>query len=215
MRNRALSLRLTGLSNRILILTPSARFGKEQKISLRCEVYEVKGVVTAEIWAGNLRAKRDYYKELAAHLSNFVPKDRRHPRKGFKLSMKRVGMRGETYAIVPDDWVVINKDAGKHCDYAFVLEARNSGRYGVPDFVYLSESEACSNEEVIEAAAGVWPKMRDIRGMQVELAYDKDGAILNAREWDEAPTIGVFPITDSSSFSYGEEAPCGAMIYRH
>lgn len=39
MRNRALSLRLTGLSNRILILTPSARFGKEQKICLRCKIW--------------------------------------------------------------------------------------------------------------------------------------------------------------------------------
>lgn len=178
-------------------------------------IYELKGGIAADAWAGNLRAKRDYYRELAAHLSHFVPKGRTHPRKGFQLPMKRIRMRGETYAIVPDDWIVINEDAGKDCDYAFVLEARNSERYGIPHFVYLSESEVCSNEEVIEAAAEVWPKMQEIRDMQVEPAYDKYGVILNAKEWSEAPTIGIFPIADSSSFSYGEEAPYGAMIYRH
>lgn len=190
-------------------------FCTERADAAERDIYEVKGGVMAEIWAGNLRAKRDYYRELAAHLSHFIPKGRRRPRKGLQLPMKRIEMRGDTYAIVPDDWVVINEDTGKDCDYAFVLEARNSERYGVPHFVYLSESEVCPNEKVIEAAAGVWPKMREIRDMQVEPAYDKDGAILNAKEWEDAPAIGVFPIADSTSFSYGEEAPYGAMIYRH
>lgn len=179
------------------------------------EIYEMKAGTTAEIWAGNLRAKRDYYRELAAHMSHFIPKGRRYPRKGFKLPMKRVRLRGETYAVVPDDWIVINESAGENCDYAFVLEVRNSERFDVPHFVYLSESEVCSNEEIVEAASGIWPRMHEIRDMQVEPAYDRDGTIINSKEWEDAPTIGVFPIEDASSFSYGEEAPYDAMVYRH
>ena len=57
--------------------------------------------------------------------------------------------------------------------------------------------------------------MKNVLGMQVEPAYDKDGGMLNAEEWDDAPTVGVFPIRDASSFSVGNEAPFGAMVYRH
>ena len=200
-----------------LRVNPSAaaelyEFCEQRAEAAQRELYELKGSALAPLQAAELNTKIEYYKALGVHMSRFVPQELRV---GKRLPMKRVDMRVGAYLIIPDDWNVINEGDARSCDYAFVLEARNWEKYDIPHFVYLSAKETCPNSEVIEAASAVWPRMKNVLGMQVEPAYDKDGGMLNAEEWDDAPTVGVFPIRDASSFSVGNEAPFGAMVYRH
>lgn len=175
------------------------------------EMLELKGGVSASLAADDLRARADYFKALANHMARFVPKERRSIN---KLPMKRVDMKDGAYAIVPDGWKVVNEGSAPSCDFAFVLEVRNHEECGVPHFVYFSQTEACSTSEVVGEVSAHWSGMEDILKKQVEPAYDAEGNMLNAKEWQEAPTIGVFPIRDSTAFSAANEAPFGAMVYR-
>lgn len=205
------------LASLCLRVNPSAaaelyEFCEQRADAAQRELYELKGTALASLQAADLNAKIEYFKALGAHMSRFVPQERRV---GKRLPMKRVDMRFGSYLIIPDDWIVVNEGDARSCDYAFVLEARNWEKYDVPHFVYLSPKETCPNSEAIEAVSASWPRMKDILGMQVELVYDKDGNMLNADEWADAPIVGVFPILDATSFSVGNDAPFGAMIYRH
>lgn len=204
------------LADLCLRVNPSAaaelyEFCERRADAAQRELYELSGIGSVSLQEADLNSKAEYFKTLGAHMSRFVPQERRA---GKRLPMKRVDMRAGSYLIVPDDWIIVNEGDARSCDYAFVLEARNWEKFEVPHFVYLSPKETCPNSEVVEAVSAVWPRIREIQGMQVELVYDKDGRMLNADEWSNAPTIGVFPILDASSFSWGNEAPFGAMIYR-
>jgi len=175
------------------------------------EISGIAGGAASEMRVSDLKDRADYYGRLGRHLSRFLSRD--DDARG-RATMKRIGMRNGAYLVIPDDWPVINEDDAADCDYASVLEVSNWDKYDVPHFVYFSNDEACSHKEMADAVAGVWPQIRDIQIKQIEPAYNKDGVVLNAEEWKKAPIIGVFPIRDSTSFSWGNEAPFGAMVYR-
>lgn len=168
---------------------------------------------SAPLHGAEISGRRNYFDALARHMQRFVSSERRD---ASGRAMRRVEMRGRAYVIIPDaqDWVVVNEADASRCDYVFVLEARNNLKYGVPHFVYFKNGDSCSNDEMVEAVAPVWPRIREIQSMQVTPAYDRDGKFLNMEEWDNAPTIGVFPILDSTDYGRYNEAPYGAMVYR-
>lgn len=186
-------------------------FCARQVESTQRELAKYHGADAASLAVNDLNDKLSYYKALGNHMLRFVPRD------GLAEpvpAMKRVDLQGDSYLVIPDDWPVVNEPSAPSCGYAFVLEVRNSSDE-IPHFVYLSPREACPTDEVLDAIAETWPRIRDVQNLQVEPIYDKGGVILNADEWAKAPAIGVFPIRDASSFSWERKAPYGAMIYRH
>lgn len=177
------------------------------------ELGEFEADNSAPLHAAEIKGRRDYFDALARHMARFSPSDRQSVD---APAMRRVDMRNASYVILPDvdDWVIVNEGAAAACSNVFVLEVLNGGVYSVPHFVYFSDDDTCTSDEIADAVAPIWPRISEIQTFQVVPAYDRDGVLLNMRERDSFPTIGVFRILDSTSYGRFNEAPYGAMVYR-
>lgn len=175
------------------------------------ESYEIEEANPGSLQAADLRERADYFRALGAHMGRFVPAEKEH---NDDTPMKRIDMRKGAYVVVPCDWVVANESSARSCDYAFAVEVRNGEKYDAPHFLVLSEKETCSLDEAVESVEKTWPAIRDVVNAQVGAIRDESGSLLNAEEWMEAPSVGVFPIRDSNSFFWDDEPPYGAMVFR-
>lgn len=171
--------------------------------------------VVSEFEARDLRAKRDYFHKLADHMSRFAGDGQADDQADQeRVAMKRVDLQDGSYLVIPNDWIVANERDASSCDYAFVVEVRYSKIPDLPHVVILSPTERCSYDDSIATAAKISPKIRKALGQKVEPQYDEGGHMLNREAVDSGPFIGVFPILDSTSYEWGDEAPYGAMVYR-
>lgn len=196
------------------VATELSDFCKQRAEAAGHELDELEEGGAASLHGAEIRGKRDYFEALASHMERFAPSAQGDD---VRPAMRRVEMRGGAYVVLPDigDWVLVNEAEASRCDNVFVLEVRNNHKFNVPHFVYFKNGEICSNDEIAEAIVPVWPKIQEIQSLQVVPAYDKDGKLLNMEEWNDAPTIGVFRILDSTDYGRFIKAPCGAMVYRH
>lgn len=175
------------------------------------EAYEIEEADPGSFQAADLREKADYFRALGTHMGRFVPAGKESDS---DTPMKRIDMRRGAYVVIPCDWVVANESSARSCDYAFAVEVHNGEKYDAPHFLVLSERETCSLNDAVESVEKVWPDMRDVTNAHVRAIRDENGGILNVEEWMRAPSVGVFPIRDSDSFSWDDEPPYGAMVFR-
>lgn len=127
--------------------------------------------------------------------------------------MKKVQIENG-YALFPSDWVCIDEDNAKNCQYVGVIEVMNGKEYNMPHFVFFSEFpineiRGDSEDELYDKVENEFPKFKNIRAMQVEPVYDEDHNILNAELWRKAPTIGIFSMP---TYGVHSSFPAGAMI---
>ena len=110
-------------------------------------------------------------------------------------------------------FIVVNPESAKESEYACVIECRNGHKYGsehfgipIPHFLFLcNEKYGCDyNDDLIEemhqACSDKWHYFKDVLANQIDPIDDPNhcGYMLNADEWDKAPTIGYFAVYEES-----------------
>lgn len=128
-------------------------------------------------------------------------------------NMNKIEM-AKGYVIYPDDWIVLDYQKPEWCEYAGVVSIRNNHVYNVPIFLFFSNTKIkdLSEEEeadIFRKCEEKYPDFKKILAMQVTLAYDSEGRLLNGELWDKAPTIGIFHIAE---YGKNENYPYGAMV---
>lgn len=109
------------------------------------------------------------------------------------------------YLKYPREWLLVNPEAAKECDCAYVLECCNGSRWGIKHYVYFENLREMSEEfkdQVVTEVLRVYPDFQRVVDMQVQLIYKEGepktaGNALNLAEWAESPVIGVFRIQNS------------------
>lgn len=134
--------------------------------------------------------------------------------------------------ICPDNWIMLNRDQASTMMYAGVVECRNSKSFGkehfgeeIPHFVYFSDYKYGKDypekytDDINKLCAKVWPNFETVINNQVEPIYNPElpMRLLNANEWEEAPTIGHFSIYEQGDSLFGKnyEPLAGARIIRN
>jgi len=138
-------------------------------------------------------------------------------------SMKKIPIKNG-YLICPNDYIIVNPEQAEKCEYAGVVECRNSSKYGIPHLLFFCnhkygrEYDHYFEEHIMKLCCKAYPRFAEIMDMQVTPIDDPEhpGRQLNAKEWMEAPTIGMFAIYVQDDPTYGRnyEPPHGTRIIR-
>ena len=145
--------------------------------------------------------------------------------KGYKLRMedvkrtpimKKIKIKNG-YLICPDDWKLINPEDAEKCDFAYVIECRNSAKYGIPHYVYFTFADDRADGDLINRrCVSVYPEFKEVLDKQVNPVYDPNdpSKCLNIEEHLASPYIGHFPIhRDGIDYLIADkEPPYGAKI---
>ena len=131
------------------------------------------------------------------------------------------------YVDYPNDWILIDTaippEEASHC---FVLECRNSIKYGIPHFIgssnrrYGNDYTDDDMDTIYKACEAAWPEFSEIIEKQVppphrsryENEEDYDAAV---RKHLDSPFIGIFSITrdDDELYSKDGEEPYNCIIH--
>lgn len=151
-----------------------------------------------------------------------------HPEHDFiSHKMKRTYL-SDGYVIYPSDWIVLPNIFGtaSECKYAGVVESRNSIKYGIPHFIFFSDTKyqyEYTDEmeaQVYDACAKVYPRFKELYNLQKELPkLDSPNYREELKEWDSAPKFALFSIVEKGDPLYWDNdpdyhPPAGAMIIR-
>lgn len=176
-------------------------------------------VLSAEIHAYSL--VRDYFKEGELPLVD---------RSDIDSTLIKVFIKDGIF-VCPSTYILLNYEEAKDSPYACIVECRNSKTFGykhfgepIPHFVYFCSTKYAENydnsfcEMVKKACVRVWPKFDQVLESQVEPIDDPDnfGEILNAEQWYDAPTIGLFAAYEQGDTKFGPKykPPAGVHIVR-
>lgn len=112
----------------------------------------------------------------------------------------------------PVNWIILNPLASRHCREAYVIEMRHSAKYGIPHFVYLTNTRSANEineEEIYRLCCEAWPSFQEkVLNKQV-----KHIPGVNDEEWWASPGIWISRIDEYEGDSI-DNYPCGAMIIR-
>lgn len=119
------------------------------------------------------------------------------------------------YVQYPDEWVAIKNMNPAECDYCGAVEVRHGYKYKCPTFVFFLDKPILKitdedRNKIYQTIIKKFPLFQQIMEDHVEIIKDKNGQILNLKEWDEAPTYECFPIPEQD----GIGLHVGADIYR-
>ncbi|EPB8220769.1 hypothetical protein [Clostridium perfringens] len=131
-------------------------------------------------------------------------------------SMKKIEIQNG-YVIFPEDWVILNEDDAKNCEYVGVIEVKNGTKYNSPHFLFFSTkpiNELTNNDtkKLDEKCIKMFSDYQKILNDYIPLKYDEKGEMLNGKEHISGPIPGYFAILD-----YGLDIsyyPLGAMVFR-
>nr|WP_317439673.1 hypothetical protein [uncultured Enterocloster sp.] len=141
-----------------------------------------------------------------------------------KSVMKTILVKNGTI-ICPRDWIVVNPDQADQCEYAGVVECRNAERYGIPHFLFLTNTKYASDysaqeiDHIDTLCAQESPLLAKAVANQVPLIADSEhpGEYLNVKEHLASPLIGHFHLYEHGDPCYPADykPPYGAMIVRN
>ncbi|BAK45823.1 hypothetical protein [Eggerthella sp. YY7918] len=123
------------------------------------------------------------------------------------------------YVLAPSSWCLVNPEDAPYAQYAGVIEIKGGERYKAPHFLFFLKDHDVKDitnserDEIIDAAASIWPDLRKVQADEVALEYGPDGGIANMAEYSAAPCIGMFGLFDQGEYPLGEP-PFGAEIVR-
>lgn len=131
--------------------------------------------------------------------------------------MKEIKMK-DGKLIMPQDYIVLNPgDEGK-CRLAYVLECRNSAKYGIPHFIYMTDLDGEGaydqlEKEMYPLCQDKWPQFQaEVLNKKVEVIRDENNHFVNAEEHLASPYPGIFRIYRDDEPEFQEDAPDGVMI---
>ena len=137
--------------------------------------------------------------------------------------MQKIEMM-DSVLVCPKDYIIVNKEDALMCQYASVVEVRNSD-FKVPHFLYFSTKEINdyndSDYEIINSLCTKnWSKFQEIVDNKVDPVFDPQygfARILNYDEYANAPQIGVFSvyIHGDSNYPKNFKPPMGTQIIRN
>ena len=162
-----------------------------------------------------IKKEIDYYLNLAKLFNGGISIDFTNA----ELTMKKKEMK-DGVLVIPQDWIVLNPEQEGKCKYVGVVECRNNRKYGIPVFVFYTDYQYPReySEDYIENIYGLceskWPRFQEIISKQVEAIPDpyRPGIFLNAEEFLNAPTIGLFSIPRNDDELFDGHSPYGAFI---
>lgn len=166
-----------------------------------------------ESYKNDIAQCEDILKLLNLGIYNF-------PKFNFEPYNKRINL-SDGYLIIPDDWIVVNAEKASTCRYVFVLEAKNYIKYGVPHFIYFTNSDTFTNDmeqDFRSLCRKHWSDFNTIEKIEKENELITDPAnpsgYANMKEYLESPIIGIFPIGEVKTDSDSLDMPFGAKIVR-
>ena len=139
-------------------------------------------------------------------------------------NMQKITLK-EGYLICPSDWVIINPEEAPNALWANVIECRNHTRYNIPHFVYFitdlndyKNNNKTFEKKIHQKCERIYPRFKDILKQQVNDDLKINDPDYNKKliEWENAPTIGHFPIyvQNDDTTEPGYKPPFGAKIIR-
>ena len=138
--------------------------------------------------------------------------------------MKTILIKNGT-VICPRDWIVVNPEQADQCEYAGVVECRNAEWYGIPHFLFLTNTKYASDysdqeiDHIDKLCAQESPLFARAVANQVSLIADpvRPGEYLNAKKHLTSPLVGHFHLYEHGDPCYPADykPPYGAMIVRN
>lgn len=138
---------------------------------------------------------------------------------GEEDKMTRIPVK-DGVAVIPSDWIILNKDEAKEKRYACIVEFMNWDKYNIPHFCYFTNDNLGKDydtEVIKEKCQEAWPKFNDMLKKEVKLKRDPiDNSILNGDEWRKSPHVGFFSLATSDDYDIEhDKIPFGAYILRN
>lgn len=127
-----------------------------------------------------------------------------------QTNMMRIDMKN-AYLICPNDWIVLDFNNPEDSNIAYAIEFKNSEKFHLSHFVCFSKDELDyeTMEIALNKAAEIDENFCKVRAMYMDSAFASDGHVLNAKEIEEQPIPGFFPIAVKGK---DKSYPYGAMI---
>lgn len=210
---------VNGLINLFLRLSPEvgSKIGKfcyEQYLKEKENLEKLSGFERDEA-----QKRMEQYEKLSAYFG-YNTKAEADP--GMKITFLKDG-----YVQYPKDWIVLQDVFGPadSCMYAGVVESRNSEKYGIPHFIFFSNTKYGKDytdemhTKIYDACSKAWPDFGKYFNMQVPARYTTDMEYV--KKWDAAPCFGLFHIVEKGDPMYWTDSspdykpPFGAMIIRN
>lgn len=166
-----------------------------------------------ELQLSETRATQAGYRRMRTHFARFLPDG---AAASGDAPMRRIDLSDGSFAIVPEDWVVLNAEGAGSGSHALCVETVTRDGKTAPHFVYLSEIgiKDFDRRVAVHAAERVWPKIAEVVRGSVEPVFGSDGTMLNMAEVLAAPHVDVYELRESASFDAWERPPYGAMVFR-
>lgn len=176
--------------------------------------------------AAQLMEEAQAYRDFAKYLNDGIDVDIDEANK--EPIMERIPMMN-SYIIVPDDWIILNRDEAEQCEYALVVEVRQGKKTRqIPHFVFFHNLESSNQYDktfcdmVNRKCAQAYPEFQEFIDWEndhpdMELKPDPDhpGQFLNAEDVLYGPQIGHFHVYVQGDRAYGNyEPPYGVRIVR-
>lgn len=126
--------------------------------------------------------------------------------------MKKVKLK-KGCVVVPDKCVVMYDSRTENSNYAAIIAEKHQTiqRYLVFSEYPLDYSTEIEEDLIFFAWGKYYPQLRSVWLSEVNAIFDEDGRLLNAKEWDDSPRLGLFPVkevTDENNLI------CGTGIIR-
>lgn len=135
--------------------------------------------------------------------------------------------------ILPKEWICLDNVFGvpaDQCRSAYVVESRNSAKFGIPHFVVFSPDPPDykynpdltpeQRATIFSACAKAFPDFTKFFNMQIELTEEEGRDFDKLKIWDSAPCFEIFNIAEKASEIYIDPItrefipPYGSMIVR-
>lgn len=115
--------------------------------------------------------------------------------------------------IFPDDCVIVEQTKTAISNDACVIEEKN---HTIPRFLVFSDTPFIDYTEadkikLFERLGELYPEVKEVRKNEFEDVFGKNGTLVNLKEWDAAPSLGLFMIPEVDSM---DKAHYGACIIR-
>lgn len=126
-------------------------------------------------------------------------------------NMQTIPMQ-EAQLICPNDWIYLQVCNEEEAVNAFVVEFKNSRKFSLPHFVFLTDTEKLDEEteqKILDEAAKVSPEYKKVSDISKKLWLDSSGNLINAKTIKEQPVPGFFKIPRAGTT---DDFPYGAMV---
>ena len=176
--------------------------------------------------AAQLMEEAQAYRDLARLLNDGIDVD--IDETNTEPIMERIEMMN-SYIIVPDDWIILNREEAEQCEYALVVEVRQRKKpKKIPHFVYFHNRKGSGEYDknfldmVNSKCVQAYPEFQefidwehDHPNLELKLDPNHPGEFLNAEDVLNGPQIGHFHVYVQGDRAYSNsEPPYGVRIVR-